>query len=74
MTARNPVWIGCLRAGTSEALINRAFAGRVPGDALNTRASGQVMKLKIRIATACALTSTYETSLDAVALSGSAPR
>ena len=32
------------------------------------------MKLKIRIAKACVLTIPHETSLDAVALSGSAPR
>ena len=46
------------------------------GEALNTRASGQVAgdTLNIGIAKTCALTFTCEASLDAVALSGSVPR
>ena len=85
--------IGRLRVGTSGTLINKGLAGRLPGDALNTRASGHLflemhlcfrprvfpilplsvrcfetradkdfkagaLKLKTRIATACALTFT----------------
>ena len=46
------------------------------GDALNTRAGGQVPldTLNIGITKACALTFHHGTPLDAVALSGSAPR
>ena len=40
--ARKPAWIGRLRAVASGALINKGLAGRVPGDALNTRASGHL--------------------------------
>ena len=36
------MWIGRLRVGDSETLINKGLQGRCPGEALNTRASGHL--------------------------------
>ena len=82
-----------LQGKCPETVVDRAFAGRVSGNALFTRASehptwrcpkyagwraGVRKNLKTRIERIDCLTvgagSTRETSFDAVALSGSAPR
>ena len=42
MGALNPLYLGHLQEGCSEALINRAFQGCLPGNAQSTRASGHI--------------------------------